>query len=110
MGKKRGVVGGKGGTRLDNGVHIDKNLELVPFMTGVNLVDVVAVGAGGGSIGWVSERGVPNVGPHSAGSTPGPAALGRGGTEPTVTDAMVTMGFIDPDHYLDGRVQLKPEL
>ncbi|MCW3010035.1 MAG: hydantoinase/oxoprolinase family protein [Solirubrobacterales bacterium] len=116
MGKKRVLLGDMGGTSFDTGIivdneiHIDKNLELGPFMTGVNLVDVISVGAGGGSIGWVSERGVPQVGPHSAGSTPGPAALGRGGEEPTVTDAMVTLGFIDPDNYLAGRVQLKPEL
>jgi N-methylhydantoinase A len=116
MGKTRVLLGDMGGTSFDTGIIVDneirieKNLELGPFMTGVNLVDVVSVGAGGGSIGWVSERGVPNVGPHSAGSTPGPAALDRGGTEPTVTDAMVTMGFIDPENYLSGRVKLKPEL
>jgi N-methylhydantoinase A len=116
MGKKRVLLGDMGGTSFDTGIVVDneirieKNLELGPFMTGVNLVDVVSVGAGGGSIAWVSERGVPQVGPHSAGSTPGPAALGRGGEEPTVTDAMVTLGFIDPDNYLGGRVQLRPEL
>jgi N-methylhydantoinase A len=116
MGKKRVLLGDMGGTSFDTGIivdneiHIDKNLELGPFQTGVNIVDVVSVGAGGGSIGWVSERGVPNVGPHSAGSTPGPAALDRGGDQPTVTDAMVTLGFIDPNNYLGGRVQLKPEL
>lgn len=116
MGKTRVLLGDMGGTSFDTGIivdneiHIEKNLELGPFMTGVNLVDVISVGAGGGSIGWVSERGVPQVGPQSAGSTPGPAALGRGGEEPTVTDAMVTLGFIDPDNYLSGRVQLQPEL
>lgn len=115
MGKTRVLLGDMGGTSFDTGIivdneiRIDKNLQLGPFMTGVNIVDVVSVGAGGGSIGWVSERGVPNVGPQSARSTPGPAALGRGGTEPTVTDAMVTMGFIDPDNYLRGRVTLQPE-
>jgi len=115
MGKKGVLLGDMGGTSFDTGIivdneiHIDKNLDLGPFMTGVNIVDVVSVGAGGGSIGWVSERGVPQVGPQSAGSTPGPAALDRGGEEPTVTDAMVTLGFIDPDNYLGGRVQLKPE-
>jgi N-methylhydantoinase A len=116
MGVKGVLLGDMGGTSFDTGIivdneiHIEKNLELGPFQTGVNIVDVVSVGAGGGSIGWISERGVPQVGPQSAGSTPGPAALDRGGTEPTVTDAMVTMGFIDPDRYLGGRVQLKPEL
>lgn len=116
MNKQRVLLGDMGGTSFDTGIivdneiRIDKNLQLGPFMTGVNIVDVVSVGAGGGSIGWVSERGVPNVGPQSARSTPGPAALGRGGTEPTVTDAMVTMGFIDPANYLGGRVKLHPEL
>jgi N-methylhydantoinase A len=116
MGHKRVLLGDMGGTSFDTGIivdneiHIDKNIELGPFMTGVNIVDVVSVGAGGGSIGWVSERGVPQVGPHSAGSTPGPAAMGTGGEEPTVTDAMVTLGFIDPGNYLGGRVELKPEL
>ncbi len=116
MGSKRVLLGDMGGTSFDTGIInenellIDKNLQLGPFMTGVNLVDVVSVGAGGGSIAWVGERGVPQVGPQSAGSTPGPAALGKGGEEPTVTDAMVTMGFIDPERYLGGRVELKPEL
>jgi N-methylhydantoinase A len=116
MGHKRVLLGDMGGTSFDTGIivdneiHIDKNIELGPFMTGVNIVDVVSVGAGGGSIGWVSERGVPQVGPHSAGSTPGPAAMGTGGEEPTVTDAMVTLGFIDPDNYLGGRVELQPDL
>ena len=114
MGKKGVLLGDMGGTSFDTGIivdneiHIDKNLQLGPFMTGVNIVDVVSVGAGGGSIGWVSERGVPQVGPHSAGSTPGPAAMDRGGEEPTVTDAMITLGIIDPDNYLGGRVELKP--
>ena len=116
MGQKRVLLGDMGGTSFDTGIivdneiHIDKNLQLGPFQTGVNIVDVVSIGAGGGSIGWVSERGVPQVGPRSAGSTPGPAALDRGGTEPTVTDAMVTLGLIDPENYLGGRVQLHPEL
>ena len=116
MGKKAVLLGDMGGTSFDTGIivdneiHIEKNLQLGPFQTGVNLVDVISVGAGGGSIAWISERGVPQVGPRSAGSTPGPAALNRGGTEPTVTDAMVTLGFIDPDNYLGGRVQLEPEL
>ena len=115
MGKTGVLLGDMGGTSFDTGIivdneiHIDKNLQLGPFMTGVNIVDVVSVGAGGGSIGWVSERGVPQVGPQSAGSTPGPAALDRGGEEPTVTDAMIVLGVIDPDNYLGGRVELKPE-
>ena len=78
MGKKRVLLGDMGGTSFDTGIivdneiHIDKNLELGPFMTGVNLVDVVSVGAGGGSIGWVSERGVPQRRPAQRGLDPGP--------------------------------------
>ncbi len=74
--------------------------------TGINVVDVVSIGAGGGSIAWVDERGVPQVGPHSAGSSPGPACYGRGGVQPTVTDATLVAGLINPDAYLDGRVKL----
>lgn len=116
MDRKRVLLGDMGGTSFDTGIinnneiHIEKNIELGPFETGVNLVDVVSIGAGGGSIAWVGERGVPQVGPQSAGSAPGPAAYDKGGTEPTVTDAMVTLGFIDPEHYLGGRVKLRKEL
>jgi len=116
MGRKRLLLGDMGGTSFDTGIvheneiHIEKNLELGQFETGVNLVDVVSIGAGGGSIAWVGERGVPQVGPQSAGSTPGPAAYGKGGEDPTVTDAMVSMGFIDPDRYLGGRVELRKDL
>jgi N-methylhydantoinase A len=74
------------------------------------LVDVISVGAGGGSIAWISERGVPQVGPQSAGSTPGPAAYNNGGKLPTVTDAMVAMDLIDPANYLGGRVELRRDL
>lgn len=112
MGKDHILLGDMGGTSFDTGIIIDgeirveKNLDIGLFQTGVNVMDVVSVGAGGGSIAWVGERGVPQVGPRSAGSTPGPVAYGMGGTEPTVTDAMVTMGFIDPERYLGGRVSL----
>jgi N-methylhydantoinase A len=116
MGLKRVLLGDMGGTSFDTGIvvdneiHIDKNLQIGLLQTGVNLVDVVSVGAGGGSIAWVGERGVPQVGPQSAGSEPGPAAYGKGGSEPTVTDAMVAIGLIDPDRYLGGRMQLRPQL
>ena len=115
MGATRVLLGDMGGTSFDTGIIVDnevrvaKNLDIDLFQTGVNIVDIISVGAGGGSIASVGERGVPEVGPRSASSTPGPAALGRGGTEPTVTDAMVTLGFIDPERYLEGRVPLYPE-
>jgi N-methylhydantoinase A len=76
------------------------------FVTGLAAVDIVSIGAGGGSIAHVDRRGVPQVGPHSAGAVPGPACYGRGGEEATVTDAMVVLGFIDPGAYLGGRREL----
>jgi N-methylhydantoinase A len=73
---------------------------------GVSTVDVTSIGAGGGSIAWVDAGGLLRVGPESAGSVPGPACYGRGGTQPTVTDAAVVLGYIDPAHFLGGRMEL----
>lgn len=74
------------------------------------MIDLVTIGAGGGSIAYVDEAGGFNVGPRSAGSEPGPACYGRGGTEPTVTDAQIVLGRIDPDMALGGELQLDAEL
>lgn len=76
------------------------------FETGVSQVDITVVGAGGGSICWLDERGAPRVGPHSAGAVPGPACYGQGGTEPTVTDVAAVLGLIDPDYFLGGAMRL----
>ncbi len=73
-------------------------------------VDVSSIGAGGGSVAWIDAQGVLKVGPRSVGSSPGPACYGRGGTEPTVTDAYVELGIIDPAHFLGGELTLRPEL
>jgi N-methylhydantoinase A len=70
------------------------------------MVDVHTVGAGGGSIGWRDRGGALRVGPHSAGSEPGPACYGRGGTEPTVTDANLLLGNLAADSSLAGGVAL----
>jgi N-methylhydantoinase A len=73
-------------------------------------IDVPSVGAGGGSIGWVEpDTGILRVGPHSAGARPGPACYGAGGTDPTVTDANVVLGRINPDAFLGGRMRLDAE-
>ena len=73
-------------------------------------IDVPSVGAGGGSIGWVEpDTGILRVGPQSAGARPGPACYGAGGTEPTVTDANVVLGRINPDAFLGGRMRLDAE-
>ena len=72
----------------------------------VPVVDIVEVGAGGGSIAWFDPSGRLRVGPRSAGSTPGPACYGRGGTEPTVTDAKLVVGILDPERFAEGRLAL----
>jgi len=76
--------------------------ELMGVWTALSLVDVESIGAGGGSLGWVDARGMLQVGPRSAGAVPGPACYGRGGTEATVTDALVVLGYIDPERFLGG--------
>ncbi|RQG96505.1 hydantoinase/oxoprolinase family protein [Natrarchaeobius chitinivorans] len=73
------------------------------------MVDVNTVGAGGGSIAWVDDGGALRVGPRSAGAEPGPACYGRGGTEATVTDANVVLGYIGPDTALGGEMTLDVE-
>jgi N-methylhydantoinase A len=73
------------------------------------VIDVVEVGSGGGSIAWLDAQRRLHVGPQSAGSTPGPVCYGRGGTEPTVTDANVVLGRINPAHFLGGELALDVE-
>jgi 5-oxoprolinase (ATP-hydrolysing) len=73
------------------------------------MIDVYTVGAGGGSIGWRDQGGALRVGPRSAGADPGPASYGRGGTEPTVTDANLLLGYLAPDSPLAGGVALDAE-
>jgi len=73
-------------------------------------VDVFAVGAGGGSIAWFDPIGLLKVGPKSAGAAPGPACYGKGGTEPTVTDAYVVCGYLNPDNFVGGAMKLDRQL
>jgi N-methylhydantoinase A len=75
-------------------------------LTGFPSVDVKSIGAGGGSIAWVDEGGLLHVGPASAGADPGPACYSRGGLHPTVTDAAVVLGYIDPGYFLGGAIAL----
>lgn len=74
------------------------------------VVDIIEVGAGGGSMAWIDEGGSLKVGPRSAGSTPGPACYGRGGTEPTVTDANLVTGRLNPHRFLGGEFDLDLKL
>ena len=70
------------------------------------VIDLVEIGAGGGSIAWVDSGGVLRVGPQSAGADPAPACYGNGGTEPTITDANLVLKRLDPDHFLGGEMRL----
>ena len=95
-------VGGKGsfgGRRAGTGVPIK-----------TPAIDLAEVGAGGGSIAWVDDGGALRVGPRSAGSQPGPACYGLGGAEPTVTDANLVLGYLDPEMFAGGTMTLSREL
>lgn len=76
----------------------------------VPMIDIDAIGAGGGSIAYVDSGGAFRVGPKSAGADPGPACYGKGGTQPTVTDAQVVLGRLDPEHFLGGGLHIDPAL
>ncbi len=73
------------------------------------VVDLREIGAGGGSIAWIDEAGALHVGPQSAGAVPGPACYMRGGKEPTVTDANLVLGILDPEYFLGGEMEISPD-
>lgn len=106
------ITGDMGGTSFDCSIIVKNSytqtqrVYLNRLLTGLSKIDVTAIGSGGGSIAWLDSRGVLQVGPQSAGADPGPACYGRGGEEPTVTDAAVLLGLIDPDNFLGGRKKL----
>ena len=79
---------------------------LLGHWAALSMVDVDSVGSGGGSLAWVDPVGAIRVGPRSAGAHPGPACYGRGGTQATLTDALLVLGYIDPERFLGGRMVL----
>jgi len=101
-----------GGTSTDvalvaNGaIPVAKSKELAGLALAVPAVDVVSIGAGGGSIAQIDDGGLLKVGPESAGATPGPACYSRGGTRPTVTDAMMVLGYLNDEYLLGGRMKV----
>lgn len=104
-----------GGTTLDMAVIAGREParknrgEVMGLWTALSLVDVDSVGSGGGSIAWVDALGMMRVGPRSAGAMPGPASYGRGGSSPTVTDALLVAGYIDGERFLGGAMPLDRE-
>lgn len=105
-----------GGTTFDvslivEGSPLRSNISVVhQYEYSVPTIELRSIGSGGGSIVWVDELGTSlRVGPKSAGAEPGPACYGRGGTQATVTDCNVVTGFLDPEHFLGGKMKLEPE-
>ena len=105
------ITGDMGGTSFDVSL-ISKGQSMLTAQTSVDfgmvirspMIEIATIGAGGGSIAWVDRGGLLNIGPESAGSTPGPVAYGQGNTRPTVTDANVVLGRIDPDSPIGGKL------
>ena len=116
-GRKNLISFDVGGTSADIGIVTKRGIgeasardtSIAGFPVMVPMIDVHTIGAGGGSIAYVDSGGAFRVGPRSAGSVPGPACYGQGGIEPTVTDASVALGRLDPKHFLGGRMQLFPD-
>ncbi len=101
-----------GGTSADMATVVNGEIswkdhgEIEGFPIQSKMVDIVTIGSGGGSIARCDEGGALRVGPESAGARPGPVCYGRGGEKPTVTDALLLMGYIDPDYFLGGEMEL----
>jgi N-methylhydantoinase A len=117
LGETDAITTDMGGTSLDIGMIVGGRPLTVEtsvaerFEFHLPALDIVSIGSGGGSVAWVdSTSGTLKVGPQSAGASPGPAAYGLGGTEPTVTDANVVLGYINPEYFLGGTIRLDREL
>ena len=93
----------------DGNTNLNKNIDFLRYRIGVPMIQVETLGAGGGSIGWIDEMGLLQVGPQSSGSDPGPACYDKGGTEPTVSDANLILGYLNPDGLIGGRLHLNYE-
>jgi N-methylhydantoinase A len=112
----RGIVLDMGGTSCDVCLIVDGNplfsseFEIeFGLPVAVPTVSTTTIGAGGGSIGWIDPGGFLQVGPQSAGADPGPACYGKGGADPTLTDANLVLGRLNPDYFLGGALRLDPE-
>ncbi len=101
-----------GGTTADIGVIADGKAltstegKVLKYPIRIPMIDVSSIGAGGGSIAWLDDAGSLHVGPQSAGAVPGPVCYGLGGSDPTVTDASVVLGYLNPDAIAGGNVNL----
>jgi N-methylhydantoinase A len=85
---------------------VSVDVQIGEYTIGVPMIDIHTVGAGGGSIAWMDKGGALRVGPRSAGADPGPISYGRGGTKPTITDAHLLLGRLNPDRFLSGELDV----
>jgi N-methylhydantoinase A/oxoprolinase/acetone carboxylase beta subunit len=115
LGYQNVVMTDMGGTSFDVGLVVKDSVRSYDFrpiidrwMVGITMIKTLSIGAGGGSIAYINKllQNRVQVGPRSAGSMPGPACFNLGGTEPTVTDADVVLGYINPDYYFGGKMRL----
>jgi N-methylhydantoinase A/oxoprolinase/acetone carboxylase beta subunit len=118
LGYKNVIMTDMGGTSFDVGLVVKDSVRSYDFrpiidrwMVGITMIKTLSIGAGGGSIAWLNKllQNQLQVGPKSAGSMPGPACFNLGGTEPTVTDADVVLGYLNPDFYYGGKLRLIKE-
>ncbi len=115
LNKKNLITFDMGGTSADFSAIVDhtplwtEDGEIDGLPLRLPILDITTIGAGGGSIGWVDQGGALRVGPQSAGSEPGPACYNRGGTLPTVTDANLLSGILDPDSFRGTGITLNPD-
>jgi N-methylhydantoinase A len=113
--KKNVITIDMGGTSFDitltkdGQTNLNKNIDFLRYRIGVPMIQVETLGAGGGSIGWIDSLGVLQVGPQSAGAQPGPACYGQGGTEPTISDANLVLGYLSQQGLLGGSLPLDLE-
>jgi len=113
--KKNVITLDMGGTSFDitltkdGQTNLNKNIDFLRYRIGVPMIQVETLGAGGGSIGWIDSLGLLQVGPQSAGADPGPACYGQGGVEPTISDANLVLGYLNPDGLLGGKLPLSVE-
>jgi N-methylhydantoinase A len=119
LGARDVVICDMGGTSFDVSLVVDGAVnftrttwlggQFLGHLVATSSVDVRSIGAGGGSIAWIDPGGLLRVGPESAGAEPGPACYSRGGERPTVTDAALALGYLDPEGFLGGRMSLDVE-
>ena len=112
MGERNVITVDMGGTSFDitlthqGATNVTRNMDFLRYRIGVPMIQVESLGAGGGSIAWIDDFGLLNVGPQSAGAVPGPVCYGKGGTAPTVSDANLVLGYLSPDGLLGGTFRL----